>query len=321
MYNEIKKMVQVSHSCLTGKAALPYKPRKNGTLVPKMITLKLQETLENLPAELRKAGTWVLEHQVEAATMSLRGIARAAGVHPNSVTRLTRELGYDSFQAFREPLRQGFAATTNFPDQAAWLQSLHGKSARDHLFADMAADSIKNIETLFQGMNIADLEAAAQLITQAASTYVLGVGMAHSLADNFAYMVGMAFDNVVAVPAAGALPVDALARATKGDVLLAMTFKPYRTEVVEAVEVAREQGVIIIALSDSPAAPILRGAAYGFIVPTQTPQFFTSTIALAAFLETLMAFVISNSTQDAVESIKQFHERRHALGIYWENAS
>ena len=100
-----------------------------------------------------------------------------------------------------------------------------------------------------------------------------------------------------------------------------MTFKPYRTEVVEAVEVAREQGVEIIALSDSPAAPILRGAAYGFIVPTQTPQFFTSTIALAAFLETLMAFVISNSTQDAVESIKQFHERRHALGIYWENAS
>ena len=122
----------------------------------------------------------------------------------------------------------------------------------------MAADSIKNIETLFQGMNIVDLEAAAQLITQAASTYVLGVGMAHSLADNFAYMVGMAFDNVVAVPAAGALPVDALARARKGDVLLAMTFKPYRTEVVEAVEVAREQGVEIIALSDSPAAPILR---------------------------------------------------------------
>ena len=100
-----------------------------------------------------------------------------------------------------------------------------------------------------------------------------------------------------------------------------MTFKPYRTEVVEAVEVAHEQGVKIIALSDSPAAPILRGAAYEFIVPTQTPQFFTSTIALAAFLETLMAFVISNSTQDAVDSIKQFHERRHALGIYWEQAS
>ena len=286
-----------------------------------MITLKLQETLENLPAELRKAGTWVLEHQVEAATMSLRGIARAAGVHPNSVTRLTRELGYDSFQAFREPLRQGFAATTNFPDQAAWLQSLHGKSARDRLFADMAADSLKNIETLFQGMNIVDLEAAAQLITQAASTYVLGVGMAHSLADNFAYMVGMAFDNVVAVPAAGALPVDALARARKGDVLLAMTFKPYRTEVVEAVEVAREQGVEIIALSDSPAAPILQGRGIWFHCPDPNPSVLHVNHCARRVLETLMAFVISNSTQDAVESIKQFHERRHALGIYWENAS
>ena len=100
MYNEIRKMVQVSHCCLTGKAALPYKTTKNGTLVPKMITLKLQETLENLPAELRKAGTWVLEHQVEAATMSLRGIARAAGVHPNSVTRLTESLAMTVFRLF-----------------------------------------------------------------------------------------------------------------------------------------------------------------------------------------------------------------------------
>ena len=37
--------------------------------------------------------------------------------------------------------------------------------------------------------------------------------------------------------------------------LIAMTFKPYRREVVEAVAVAREQGVAVIGISDSPAAP------------------------------------------------------------------
>ena len=99
-----------------------------------------------------------------------------------------------------------------------------------------------------------------------------------------------------------------------------MTFKPYRTEVVEAVEVAREQGVEIIALSDSPAAPYC-GRSLWFHCPDPNPSVLHVNHCACAFLETLMAFVISNSTQDAVESIKQFHERRHALGIYWENAS
>ena len=112
---------------------------------------------------------------------------------------------------------------------------------------------------------------------------------------------------------------EALARAKAGDVLLAMTFKPYRRDVVEAVEVAKDQGLTIIALSDSPASPILRDARHGFLVPVDTPQFFTSTVALSAFLEALMAFVIAEAGENVVASIDRFHQRRQELGIYLEN--
>jgi hypothetical protein len=50
--------------------------------------------------------------------------------------------------------------------------------------------------------------------------------------------------------------------------------QPYRREVVEAVQVAREQGVKVIGISDSPASPIIRGANHGFVVAADTPQFF-----------------------------------------------
>ena len=107
-----------------------------------------------------------------------------------------------------------------------------------------------------------------------------------------------------------------IARAGPGDVLLAITFKPYRSEVVEAVEVAREQGVTIIGISDSPASPIIAGSEHGFVVQTDTPQFFTSVFATGAMLETLMAFVIADASEDVIANIGRFHERRHALGIY-----
>ena len=113
----------------------------------------------------------------------------------------------------------------------------------------------------------------------------------------------MALDNIVALPRDGSEPVDGLLRAGPGDCLIAMTFKPYRREVVEAVAAAREQGVAIIAISDSPAAPHFAGARHTFLVPVDTPQFFTSTVALSAFLETLMAFVIAGAPAKAVKDI------------------
>ena len=51
----------------------------------------------------------------------------------------------------------------------------------------------------------------------------------------------MALENIVALPRDGSEPVDGLLRAGPGDCLIAMTFKPYRREVVEAVEAAKSK--------------------------------------------------------------------------------
>ena len=62
------------------------------------------------------------------------------------------------------------------------------------------------------------------------------------------------------IPKAGSTAIDDLAWANDQDVLIAITCKPYRSEVVEAVRVAREQGVKIVGISDSPASPIIVGS-------------------------------------------------------------
>ena len=86
----------------------------------------------------------------------------------------------------------------------------------------------------------------------------------------------------------------------------------------QAVDCARAQGAAIVAVTDSVASPIAIGARHVFCVPTETTQFFTSTVALAALLETLMAFVVADAPVEVVESIERFHRRRHDLGVYWD---
>lgn len=284
---------------------------------PQDVLRELAVQLEDLTPEMRKAAAYVLENPNDVGVSSIREIADAANVKPNTFVRMARTVGFEGYDDFREPFREEIRnGRTSFPDRARWLQSLSKGGKLGGLYADMAASAIANIEETFAGSDASALKAAADVIVKARHTYVLGVGLNHTLARNFAYLAQMAVDTIEAIPRHGSLAIDDLARAGAGDVLIAMTFKPYRSEVVDAVDIARGQGVTIIGISDSPASPVVVGSDHGFVVQTDTPQFFPSTVAALALLETLMAFVIADASPDVVANIEAFHERRHGLGIY-----
>jgi DNA-binding MurR/RpiR family transcriptional regulator len=285
---------------------------------PEAVLTDLTRQLPQLTPELRKAAQHVLENPNEIGISSVRQIASAAGVKPNSLVRMARAVGFEGFEDFRQPFREDIkAGRDSFPDRARWLQRIGRGGKMGGLYAEMAAASLDNIQDSFAAADAGRLADAATAIVAAKKTFVLGVGIAHAYARNFAYLADMALDTVVAIPRDGSLPIDDLARAEAGDVLLAMTFKPFRREILEAADHARSRGVTVIGLSDSPASPLLGASDHGFLIATDTPQFFTSTVALAAFLETLMAFVIAEAEPDVIANIEAFHTRREALGIYW----
>jgi DNA-binding MurR/RpiR family transcriptional regulator len=273
--------------------------------------------LSGMTPQLHKAASWLLEHPTDISISSINELARAANVKPNTLVRLARSCGFDGYDDFREPFKEEIRrGSSNFQDRAAWLQSLSRTGNLGALYADMAASTINNIESTLSDTNAHKLKSAADAIVAARKVYILGVGLNYALARTFSYLAEMALDNVASIPRDGSLAIDDLARANQHDVLLAITFKPFRSEVVDAVEVARAQGVQIIGVSDSAASPVIAGSAHGFVAGTDTPQFFTSNVAAAALLETLMAFVIADADAEVIANIKDFHERRHTLGIY-----
>jgi len=290
-----------------------------GSRSPDHVLNTLAALLGELTPQVQKVATYVLENPADISVSSVREIAAKANVKPNTVMRMARSAGFSGFEDFREPFREQIRnGAENFQDRAGWLQSLASGGKLDGLYQDMAKRSVENISRLFSDTSTEKLRKAADEIVNAHNTFVLGVGIVNALAKNFAYLANMAVDNVEAIPREGSLPADGLGRAGPSDVLLALTFKPYRREVVEAVQIAFEQGVTVIGVSDSPASPILSKARHRFVIPTDTPQFFTSMVGLTAFLETLMAFVIADADDSVIASIERFHARRHEMGIYWE---
>ena len=292
----------------------------NGTNVSSRVLERLSDEWDDLTPEAQKAARYVLENPQDVGVSTVREIAEAAKVKPNTFVRMARQVGFEGYEDFRAPFREAIRqGTASFPDRARWLQGVRKSGDMGGLYADMAEAALENLETTFAAIDADALNAAAEEIWNSRQVFTLGVGVNNAIARNFTYLASTGMTQFHAIPRAGSTPVDDLAWADKRDVLIAMTMRPYRTEVIEAVEVAREQGLTIVALSDSPAIPIVRAATHGFIVNVDTPQFFPSSVSTIAVLETLLSFVIAAASDEIVGRVKTFHDRRAQLGIYQED--
>lgn len=290
---------------------------KNGGAGLEPVLERLSEVLPDMTPQLQIAAEYVLNRPNDVGVSSIREIADAAAVKPNTLVRMARALGYEGYEDFRQPFREALkAGRDTFPERARWLQSIARKGEHGPLFSESAATALAGVERLFASTSAEEVKAAADVIVASRVTYVVGVGVLHALAQNFAYLARMALDRIVAIPRPGSLASDDLTPAGCEDTLIAMTFSPYRREVVEAVRVALDQGVRVIAITDRRSAPIVRGAVQSFIVPVDTPQFFTSTVAVTGLLETIMAFVVADAEPDVIAAVDRFHQRRHELGVY-----
>ncbi|AXI57096.1 silent information regulator protein Sir2 [Sulfitobacter sp. JL08] len=292
----------------------------NGTNVSSNVLDRLTEEWDALTPEAQKAARYVLENPNDVGVSTVREIAEAANVKPNTFVRMARQVGFEGYEDFRAPFREAIRkGAVSFPDRARWLQDIRKSGDLGGLYADMAGAAIRNIEETFAATSAEAMKSAAETIWASRQVFTLGVGVNNANARNFTYLASTGMTQFHAIPRPGSTAVDDLAWADGRDVLIAMSMRPYRSEVVAAINVAREQGVTIIGLSDSPASPVIRAADHGFVVAVDTPQFFPSSVPTIALLETLLSFVIAVASEEIVERVEKFHDRRHQLGIYVED--
>ena len=291
----------------------------NDTNVQLSVLDRLTQEWDALTPEAQKAARYVLENPADVGVSTVREIAEAAQVKPNTFVRMARQVGFEGYDDFREPFRDAIRrGQVSFPDRARWLQDIRKSGELGGLYADMVGAAIQNIEETFAAISTDAMQQAAEAIWSSRQVYTLGVGVNNANARNFTYLASTGMKQFHAIPRPGSTAVDDLAWADERDVLIAMTCRPYRTEVIDAVRLAREQNMTVIGISDSPASPIILTAHHGFVISTDTPQFFPSSLSTVALLETLLSFVIAVASDEIVDRVEKFHLRRHQLGIYQE---
>ncbi len=281
---------------------------------------KLHAAYPGLSAQLRNAARFALKEPAFVALYPLRRVAGRAGVSPASLVRLANQLGFDTYQGFRDAFRAGMHAGMGSARYAMDAESIvAGKAARAFESTYRSAGEMlqRNIRETFASIPPDKVEAAGNCLAKARRIYILGLRSNFAASFYFDYVVKTFTRKTVLLEGRLGMLIDELGDIGPRDAMLALSGEPYALDAVKAVEYAVAAGAPVIAITDSSLSPIAQHAAHVFVVPTTGPSFYQSLVAKMALLECFICVMVARNGPEAVERVKQEFQRRERFGVYW----
>ncbi|TWJ23722.1 RpiR family transcriptional regulator [Micromonospora endolithica] len=194
----------------------------------------------------RRIAHCLVQHAPAVGYLSAAEVAELAGVSQPSVTRFAVALGHDGYPALRRRLRELTAGPAGGPVDAGneLQQAVRAEMGNLDRLAGQLADRARIADT-------------GRLLATSRPLPVLGLRAAAPLAAYFAYFAAKVLPDVRVLDDGGSLLADRLEQAAEAGAtaLLAFVLPRYPRETLDALAEARDAGLTVVAITDSPVSP------------------------------------------------------------------
>lgn len=255
----------------------------------------VRELLEAGSPSQRKLSEFVLRDPVFVATHGIEEVSRETGVSASTLSRYVRDVGFDRYADFRaavaEIVRDLIAPVAKLRDEL--LQAERGGVSERSLAAGQ-----HNLGALGAGETAERIRVVVPRLSRARHVWVVGFGLSAHLAAMLTLGLQPYRDGVIQVVQYGGTEAAAarLMAIDADDVLVALAFPRYSSEIAALVRYARERGAHVVAITDSTASPIARLADDLLLAPAAHPVLSSSGVAALALVEAMVSeFLLSDA--------------------------
>jgi DNA-binding MurR/RpiR family transcriptional regulator len=279
------------------------------TFAPESVADRLDRVLPELSAQERRAALHLRAHYPIGGLDSLARVARAAGVSPQTVLRLTARLGFEGYRPLQDALRRELADGGQTP--LGRLAATRPAMAEGDWLDAFGRTVVSNIEAAFERTLRPEFEAAAAaLADRRRPVAVIGGRFTHSLAALLVRHLAIVRENVHEITGPTVAWSDRLIDVGRRTIVVAYDIRRYQSDVLRFLAAAVEQRATVILFTDSPAAPGCRHATHTLIAPVESNGAWDSLSALLALSEALMARTTDLLGAEAAERLARLEQLR-----------
>ena len=268
---------------------------------------------------MRQAADYVVAHEMDIATHSLRSVSGMAGLAPATFTRLSQALGFSTYEDMREMCRKavGRQALT-FSQRADLLARETRDGALPPFFDRQLSASLDNLTMMGSEMDRARLETVVERLSEARRVVLFGAFSSAGLVEYFGYVARYFVTNWTIAGRMGASLSATMVGLGSEDAVVILTKAPYARRSVVAAEMAAATGAYVIVITDRHSCPALEFASAHFIVPSESPQFFSSYVATLVLIETMVGMLVARAGGAARDRIEEVETRNRDFGEFWD---
>lgn len=273
--------------------------------------IQTKKTSTRLGGRALRALASIVDTPGHMAMSSISEVAAVAGVNASTLTRLSKRLGYRGFNDFQDVFRNHLHGRNHFYSQRAH-ELLHGPQGHEQpeaIMARVAREEARNIAATTDAIDAGALQAAAMRLIEARRVRTFGARQMHAVAYFLSYGLGMLRSDVAPLASSEHGVALGLAQLELGDLVVIVSCAPYTRVSVQTARTAADQGMHLIALTDSHASPLTAVADQCFVCQTGGSFFSNSTAALFVVVEALLTVATERMGARSLQELR----RREAL--------
>lgn len=253
---------------------------------------------------LYKVAYFILQNPWLSPTLNIERLADGAHTSTAAVNRLANHMGLNGFTGLREALVEHLLELVSPADQVHTEIAHHPE--RGFALSQQVRLCNGNLEAVLNSNDDEHFEAVVTGVSRARQLYILGFGNSHHLAGLAASCLVPHCANVVTLNMEGGSENAAyrLATVSADDVLLALALPPYTRDTLRLAQYAASRGARVLAITDSPASPMVEIANHCLFAPPAHPVLRNSKVALLAVIEALASAVRLRNQEPVNESIR-----------------
>jgi DNA-binding MurR/RpiR family transcriptional regulator len=251
----------------------------------------------------QKIALYLTQNPNEVAVLSVNAIAVVCGIHASSFVRFAQSLGYSGFKELQTLYQKRLATAAPGFDARVKALDAELRASGDHSEAaflrDLVVRDIASLQDMICAIRQEDLAQAADLLEKAEVVYLVGQLRSAPVVELMRYILTMLGKRCILLDNGGGLATHVARTMGPRDVLFAVSFRFYATEVVNIVEEIASSSVPIIAISDSTLSPLAKSASVLFSVPEHDYTFSRSLAAPMCLAQALALAVAARVQKDS----------------------
>ena len=271
----------------------------------------IYDKIPTLSAGQRKVAEYILNNKDEFSYATLAKLSKDISVSETTVIRFAYSLGFDSFSAMQQKLRDEILAVP----QRNTTEQIQNQTFYQKIFTH----ETQSLQDWINHIDETILDQATETLLNADQILVTGARSSYHAANWFGNRLNLLLGNTYVIQEFYDPRFDLLNNITNKTVILSIAFARYTKWTYRYAESAKKMGATLISITDSVSSPFFNISDYTILAaPIKDSMGFSSPICMYCLFDAI-TFKIHEERKDMiVERLKTYEDTYRDFDMYYE---